>query len=196
MLKRCSQIILPVSASSATRRSCVVARSPTVESRYRRLPNTTGDERLPMGTRHARFSPCGDHFAGRFFSVERPSRVGPRHSGQSLATRTLVPAIIPAISTATVVSPRGVVIIGAKVAIRDIARRGNDALQTADLTTGLRRLVRRPAATHTSHFGLRTSDFGLRGYFIVKSLLMKALRSSWRGCLPFAAVVAMTAQLG
>src|SRR5262245_5905770 len=143
MLKRCSQIILPVSASSATRRSCVVARSPTVESRYRRLPNTTGDERLPMGTRHARFSPCGDHFAGRFFSVERPSRVGPRHSGQSLATRTRGPASIPAISAAAVVSPRRVVIIGAKVAIGDIARRS-----TSDVALRTSRLFYRQELAH------------------------------------------------
>jgi hypothetical protein len=82
-LKRRSHTTLPLSASIATRRSCVFVRSPIGELRYRRLPNATGDERLPIGIRHARFSPDGDHFEGRFVSVDRPSRFGPRHSGQS-----------------------------------------------------------------------------------------------------------------
>ena len=59
---------------------------------------TTGDERLPMGTRQARFWPFGDQEDGRPVSVERPSRVGPRHSGQSDAPVALRPP-----TTATVV---------------------------------------------------------------------------------------------
>src|SRR5688572_24973144 len=62
-----------------------------------RLPKTTGAERLPIGIRHARFSPEGDHFDGRFVSVERPSRDGPRHSGQSAAPVT---AMAPATKAA------------------------------------------------------------------------------------------------
>src|SRR5688572_6940493 len=46
---------------------------------------TIGAERPPYGTFHARLSPAGDHFTGRFFSDEMPSRAGPRHSAQSLA---------------------------------------------------------------------------------------------------------------
>src|SRR5262249_6251562 len=48
--------------------------------------------------RHARLSPCGDHFETRFVSSERPSRPGPRHSGQSdaagaaIAAATIKPA--------------------------------------------------------------------------------------------------------
>src|SRR5690349_8798309 len=48
---------------------------------------TIGAERPPYGARHARFSPVGDHFTGRFFSVETPSRSGPRHSAQSLKAK-------------------------------------------------------------------------------------------------------------
>jgi hypothetical protein len=46
---------------------------------------TMGADRPPNGTFHARFSPEGDHFEGRFFSADLPSRFGPRHSGQSAA---------------------------------------------------------------------------------------------------------------
>src|SRR5688572_19635667 len=87
-LKRFSHTTLPLSASMATRRSCVFAGSPTGELRYNRPPNATGADRLPIGIRHARFSPFGDHAAGKFVSLERPSRDGPRHSGQSDATVT------------------------------------------------------------------------------------------------------------
>ena len=38
-----------------------------------------------MGTFQARPSPAGDHFSGRPFSVDWPSRAGPRHSGQLFA---------------------------------------------------------------------------------------------------------------
>ena len=50
-------------------------------------------QRLPYGAFHARFSPCGDHFSGRPVSADRPSRPGPRHSGQFEA---FVPAMVPA----------------------------------------------------------------------------------------------------
>src|SRR4029453_16202553 len=60
-----------------------------------RLPSTTGEERLPYGARHAIFSPPGVHFAGRLVSTEWPSRLGPRHSGQSVAP---VPTTAPATS--------------------------------------------------------------------------------------------------
>src|SRR6187397_950004 len=62
-----------------------------------RFPNTTGVERLPIGTRQARPSPVGSfsdggvHFVGRPVSAERPSRFGPpRHSGQLSADGTAV----------------------------------------------------------------------------------------------------------
>src|SRR3990167_7623896 len=58
-LKRRSHTIFPVSASSATRRPCVLAGSPG-----------------------------GDPFDGRLVSADRPSRDGPRHSGKSLAPVT------------------------------------------------------------------------------------------------------------
>ena len=58
-------------------------RCPRPCCRYTRSPKTTGPERPPYGAFHARLSPAGDHAAGRFFSVEVPSRLGPRHSGQS-----------------------------------------------------------------------------------------------------------------
>src|SRR5436190_7661997 len=64
-----------------------------------RLPNTTGDERLPIGTRHARFSPLGDHLDGRLVSSDRPSRAGPRHSGQSDAPTTDRPQTSSAAAT-------------------------------------------------------------------------------------------------
>src|ERR1041385_6132856 len=48
---------------------------------------TIGPERPPYGARHARLSPVGDHLTGRFFSVEMPSRAGPRHSAQSLKAK-------------------------------------------------------------------------------------------------------------
>src|ERR1051325_515984 len=48
---------------------------------------TIGAERPPYGARQARFSPLGDHLTGRFFSVEMPSRFGPRHSAQSLKAK-------------------------------------------------------------------------------------------------------------
>ena len=38
-----------------------------------------------MGTFQARPSPAGDHFSGRPFSADWPSRAGPRHSGQLFA---------------------------------------------------------------------------------------------------------------
>jgi hypothetical protein len=46
---------------------------------------TIGAERPPYGAFQARFSPEGDHFTGKFFSVDVPSRRGPRQSGQSAA---------------------------------------------------------------------------------------------------------------
>src|SRR5437764_11399186 len=42
-----------------------------------------GVERPPYGAFQARFSPLSDHFSGRPFSLETPSRSGPRQSGQS-----------------------------------------------------------------------------------------------------------------
>src|ERR1044072_9662637 len=44
---------------------------------------TIGAERPPYGARQARLSPVGDHLTGKFFSLEMPSRFGPRHSAQS-----------------------------------------------------------------------------------------------------------------
>src|SRR5207244_2430707 len=88
--------------STATSRSCVSARPPGVMvCRYRRLPKMTGVDMPPNGNDHATFSPEGDHFVGKFVSVERPSRLGPRHSGQSAAcSHTLQTAItrLPRIS--------------------------------------------------------------------------------------------------
>ena len=52
----------------------------------------TGVDLPPNGSIHARFSPDGDQLDGRFVSVDRPSRPGPRHSGQSLAATTAMPA--------------------------------------------------------------------------------------------------------
>src|SRR5215207_11101292 len=49
---------------------------------------TMGAERPPYGARHPRFSPAGVHLAGRFFSLETPSRPGPRHSAQSLKAKS------------------------------------------------------------------------------------------------------------
>src|SRR5690242_9962744 len=43
----------------------------------------TGAERPPYLAFQARFSPASDHFSGRPFSREMPSRSGPRQSGQS-----------------------------------------------------------------------------------------------------------------
>src|SRR6266700_608133 len=43
----------------------------------------TGVERPPYGAFHARFWPANDHFSGSPFSMETPSRLGPRQSGQS-----------------------------------------------------------------------------------------------------------------
>src|ERR1035438_2335676 len=43
----------------------------------------TGADRPPNGTRHNKFWPSSDHFSGRFFSCEMPSRFGPLCSGQS-----------------------------------------------------------------------------------------------------------------
>ena len=47
---------------------------------------TTGADLPPNGSVHATFSPPGDHRAGRLVSADVPSRRGPRHSGQSLAS--------------------------------------------------------------------------------------------------------------
>ena len=58
--------------------------------------------------RHARLSPLGDQAEGRLVSLERPSRDGPRHSGQSLALRARVPTIVPAQIRARVASRRRV----------------------------------------------------------------------------------------
>src|SRR5205085_8055290 len=71
-------------------RSCIVSPSPAVLKTKTRLPMTTGAERPPKGCFHTRFSPLGDHFSGRFFSGETPSRVGPRHSAQSLPAAALL----------------------------------------------------------------------------------------------------------
>src|SRR5260370_23934174 len=51
-----------------------------------------GAERPPYGASHARFSPAGDHFAGKPFSEEIPSRAGPRQSAQSLADTEITAA--------------------------------------------------------------------------------------------------------
>src|SRR5688572_19342061 len=50
---------------------------------------TIGAERPPYGAFQARLSPDGDHFTGKFFSLETPSRAGPRQSAQSLAATTV-----------------------------------------------------------------------------------------------------------
>src|SRR6185503_4953334 len=50
---------------------------------------TIGAERPPYGAFQARLSPVGDHFTGRFFSLDMPSRAGPRHSAQSLAVTSV-----------------------------------------------------------------------------------------------------------
>src|ERR1044072_2196903 len=68
-------------------RSCSVSPMPAMFCRYTRSPITIGAERPPYGARQARFSPVGDHLTGRFFSVEMPSRAGPRHSAQSLKAK-------------------------------------------------------------------------------------------------------------
>src|SRR5947199_5138782 len=73
-------------------RSCIVSPSPAVLKTKTRLPMTTGAERPPKGCFHTRFSPLGDHFSGKFFSGETPSRVGPRHSAQSLPVEALLSA--------------------------------------------------------------------------------------------------------
>src|SRR5687768_9274977 len=93
MLKRRSHTTFPLSASMATRRSWVAETSPDVIVRtYSRSPNATGADREPIGILHARLSPLGDQLAGRLVSADRPSRDGPRHSGQSLAPTAAGPA--------------------------------------------------------------------------------------------------------
>src|SRR5688572_7853483 len=88
MLYLCSHSTLPVSASKQTMRSCMFTpvalpgAAPAVVCRYTWLSKTTGADRPPMATRHARFSPAGDHDAGSPVSRETPVRSGPRHSGQ------------------------------------------------------------------------------------------------------------------
>src|SRR5688500_9080481 len=69
----------------------MAAPAPDVFWRYSRSPKTTGDDRPPYGTFHARLSPDGDQELGRLVSVEVPVRAGPRHSGQS-APRTATAA--------------------------------------------------------------------------------------------------------
>ena|SRR5436190_23328054 len=64
-------------------RSCSDAPDADVFWRYRWSPKTTGPDRPPYGTCHARFSPVVDHVEGRFVSSETPVRAGPRQSGQS-----------------------------------------------------------------------------------------------------------------
>ena len=85
----------------------------------RRRPATSG-RRSARATRGCR--PGATTSTGDCVSVERPSRVGPRHSGQSLARSPLVPTIVPATSMAAVASRRRFVGIMAAVANRDIAR--------------------------------------------------------------------------
>src|SRR5215813_8136019 len=71
-------------------RSCMVSPSPAVLKTKTRLPMTIGAERPPKGCFQTKFSPLGDHFSGRFFSGDTPSRVGPRHSAQSLPAAALL----------------------------------------------------------------------------------------------------------
>ena len=85
-----SQSCLPVSALKQMSRSCNVGPEPEDVCRYKRSPNTTGEDRPPIGTRHARFSPLGDHDEGSPVSVDVPERAGPRHSGQSAAVSIAV----------------------------------------------------------------------------------------------------------
>ena len=49
------------------------------------IADNDGRRPAAVGAFQARLSPVGDHFAGRPFSSEMPSRAGPRHSAQSLA---------------------------------------------------------------------------------------------------------------
>src|SRR5688572_26934316 len=83
MLNLYSQIVLPVSASSATTRSCSDGPRPDGFCTYTRLPITIGAERPPRGTRHSKFVPLRSHEDGRPVSADTPSRFGPRASGQS-----------------------------------------------------------------------------------------------------------------
>src|SRR5688572_19383920 len=101
-----SQSTLPLLASTATSLSCVRDTSPSViVSRYSRLPKVTGVERPPNGSVHATFSPDGDQLDGRFVSAERPSRLGPRDSGQSSACNSVTAA---ANTVAAITTERGV----------------------------------------------------------------------------------------
>src|SRR4030095_3888638 len=85
---RLSQTSSPVWALKHTSRSSIDSPSPAELNRKRRSPIAIGVERPPYGAFHTRFSPFGDHFVGRPFSSEMPSRAGPRQSVQSLPERT------------------------------------------------------------------------------------------------------------